>query len=180
MLSDYMSCCQFTWSLEYVHLTSMFKGLEYQIFSIVMFCGINMQNVHFPLSWNAALVWLEVNMSWILFTSCTRVLRRKQPCDFSRESVRSKWSLWEEEGRGRGQFCYTESKSQQLLLLARVVFPCVKEGVLSFGAFQKMWQWLDVENICRETPAAHARGAPCWPPQFEKIQGRSFHSSPLS
>ena len=36
---------------------------------------------------------------------------------------------------GRGQFCYTESKSQQLLLLARVVFPCLKGGpiLLSFS-----------------------------------------------
>lgn len=31
-------------------------------------------------------------------------------------------------GEGRGQFCYTESKSQQLLLLACVVFLRVKGG----------------------------------------------------
>lgn len=57
---------------------------------------------------------------------------------------------------------------------------CEHRGVESFWAFQKKWQWLGVENICRETPVAHGRGAPCWPSQFEKIQGRSFHSSPLS
>lgn len=57
---------------------------------------------------------------------------------------------------------------------------CEHRGVESFWAFQKKWQWLGVENICRETPAAHGRGAPCRPSQFEKIQGRSFHSSPLS
>lgn len=174
--------------MQPVHMVSGICAYDLNIYEVIISDLLHsnvlwdwyVQIVHFPLTWNAALVWLEVNMSWILFTSWTRVLRRKQLCDFSRESVRSKWSLWEEEGRGRGQFCYTESKSQQLLLLARVVFPCVKEGVLSFWAFQKMWQWLDVENICRETPAAHGRGAPCWPPQFEKIQGRSFHSSPLS
>lgn len=95
-----------------------------------MFCEINMSKEGTFLS---AGMLLEVNMSWILFSSC---MQRKQPCDFSQESVRSERSL-REEGRGRGQFCYSESKSQQLLLLACVVFLCVKGGSCPFELFRR-------------------------------------------
>ena len=69
-------------------------------------------------------------------TFYTRLSSRERSS--SRKRVRSERSEGGREGRGaRGQFCYTESKSQQLLLLACVVFLCVEGGPCPFELFRR-------------------------------------------
>lgn len=107
------------------------------------------------------------------------VLLRRDNCNGEKLSEISPMKVWGQSVQGR------QERGGPSILLYWIQKPTIVTvglccffhawaGGLSFWAFQKRWQWLDVENICRETPGAHGRGAPCWPVHLRKYNPTPF------